>query len=77
MENVGKVEDERNEPLTLFNMIEESMPPFTDLVPIDDRNGELENITTTSDSLPYDGVGWEYLSRAVIAQIHAIFSHVE
>ena len=59
MENVGKVEDERNEPLTLFNMIEELMPPFTDLVPIDDRNGELENITTTSESLPYGGVGWE------------------
>lgn len=59
MENVGKVEDERNEDLTLFNVIEESMPPFTDLVPKDDRDGELENITTTSEPLPYDGVGWE------------------
>lgn len=77
MDKVGKIEDERNEPMTDFNRIEEIMPPFIDLVPIDDQDGERENIQTGSEDAPYKGVIWNVIPRPAIAEINAIFSSVE
>lgn len=41
------------------------MPPFFDIVPIDDKGGELENISTSPEEYPYEGIKWDQISRPV------------
>ena len=83
MENVGVIKnedgeevEERNEPLTEFNMLE-YWNPFINLIPIDESNEEMEKITTTAEESAYNGIKWEKLSRQVIPLIHENFAPIE